>query len=447
MRLTLNSRPVLSGRWIVFAALIGAVVCIVGGLLVFGRSQTAPAAEQLRQAAGRQQVTPNDQLIWSYQETARTNPQNADARAILALAYLQKARETGDPSYYAKAGSVIDEALKIDPKHLDALIARGSLALARHQFAEALAIGLQARDIAPRVARTYGVIADAQIELGHYEEAVETVQSMVDTRPDLSSYTRVSYMRELYGDLDGAIDMMDRAVRAGGPSRENVEWTRVQLGNLYFAKGDLAGAERQYLVSLSVDPNYVYALAGLARVRAAQGDTAKAVELYQSAIDRNPLPEFVIALGELYQATGQARQAEQQYQLVRAMQQLLTSSGVDTDLELALFEADHGADPQAALALARRAYERRPGIKGADTLAWALYKTGRYDEAQSYAARSLVLGTKDASFYYHAGMIANARGDLKSARSYLEEAMKLNPHFSPLHVLEIDTVLSTLPTS
>lgn len=146
-----------------------------------------------------------------------------------------------------------------------------------------------------------------------------------------------------------------------------------------------------------------------------------------------PLPEFVIGLAETQEAIGRGADAAKQYELVRAMQQLFTANGVDTDLELALFDADHGHDPQATLALARAAYERRPSIKAADTLAWALLKAGRPVEAQPYAAEALRLGTRDALMLYHAGMIAQARGDAVAARDYLKRALDANPHFSPLY--------------
>ncbi|HWQ11763.1 MAG TPA: tetratricopeptide repeat protein [Roseiflexaceae bacterium] len=409
-------------------ALIGAATALSLSL----RGASLPPALPAPNAAQRP-VTRTDRLIWDYQEIVRREPQNVDAHAVLGAAYLQKARETADPAYYAKAGQVLDAALRLDGRHVDALVARGALALARHNFGEALALGEQARAISPDTARVYGVIADAQIELGMYEAAVETIQTMVDLRPDLGSYSRVAYARELYGDLGGAIEAMEQAVSAGGPAPENTEWTRVQLGNLHFARGDLAAAEAQYRRSLAMLPDYVYAQAGLARVRAAQGRTGEALALYRRAIERAPLPEFVIALGETLEAAGRRDEAAAQYELVRAMQRLFKAGGVDTDLELAQFEADHGADPQAALTMARAAYARRPGVKAADTLAWALHRAGAHAEARRYAEEALRLGTQDALMLYHAGMIARAQGDAAAARAYLGRALALNPHFSPLY--------------
>lgn len=436
------ARPTIA---VIGTALVLALGAGAFGLWQRGQAQpTAGAATQLQAAAGQRPVDKTDQVIWDYQQRVRQQPDDVQSYAVLGAAYMQKVRDTGDPSFYAKAQSVLDEALKRDPQNVEALIGAGTLANARHQFHEALQLGQQARAINPTVPRIYGVIADAQTELGQYDEAVQTLQTMIDMRPDLSSYSRISYARELHGDMQGAIEAMQEAVTAGGPATENSAWVRVQLGNLYFTQGDLAQAEQEYQRTLALLPDYVYAQAGLGRVRAAQGKLGEAIGLYQSAIARMPLPEFVIALGEAQQAAGHTTEANQQYELVRAMQQLFKSNGVDTDLELALFDADHGNDPAATVALARDAYARRPSVKAADTLAWALFKAGQAAEARRYADEALRLGTHDPLMLYHAGMIAQAQGDSAAARAWLGRALERNPSFSPLYAPQARQALANL---
>jgi tetratricopeptide (TPR) repeat protein len=443
--------PNIKLRWALPAgaiALAGAAIVLVvvlsrpGALL--GQS---PIAQQLSNAAAQRPVNRTDRLIWDTQEVLRENPNSVDAYAVLASLYVQKARDTGDPSFYAKAQSVLDQALKRDPQNVEALIGAGTLANARHQFREALQLGKQAKAINPTVPRIYGVIADAQTELGLYDDAVQTLQTMIDMRPDLSSYSRISYARELHGDIEGAVEAMQAAVTASGPATENSAWVRVQLANLYFTQGDLAHAEQEYQRTLTLLPNYVYAQAGLGRVRAAQGKLDEAIGLYQNAIARIPLPEFVIALGETQQAAGQAAEAAKQYDLVRAMQQLFKANGVDTDLELALFDADHGQAPAATVALARDAYARQPSVKAADTLAWALFKAGQTAEARRYADQALRLGTHDPLMLYHAGTIAQAQGDSVAARDWLTRSLERNPSFSPLYAPLARQALANLSTA
>ena len=216
---------------------------------------------------------------------------------------------------------------------------------------------------------------------------------------------------------------------------------RTQLGNLYFNTGDLERAEAEYQRTLQDRADYVYALAGLGRVRAAQGKMEEGIELLKQAVAIMPLPEFVIALGDLYKASGQQDAAAQQYQLVAAIETLHRANGVDMDMEIALFNADHDRNLEETVVLARTAYSNRPSIHAADVLAWALYKTGQYEEAQEYSNEALQLGTKDALKLFHAGMIARALGQEQAANQYLNQALTINPYFS---LLFVETAQQTL---
>jgi len=361
-----------------------------------------------------------------------TDPTDTEALLGLGFASYQLARETADPAEYARAEAAFGQVLAAEPADPDALIGMGTVALARHAFAAALSYGEQARALAPRSARTWGVIADALVELGRYPEAVEAVQTMVDLRPDLGSYARVSYIRELHGRLDGAIEAMEAAVAAGGPAVENTEYLRVVLGNLWFLGGDLDRAAAAYAASLERSPGYVFALAGMARVDAARGDLSAAIAGWQAAADQVPLPELLIGLGETQEAAGLTAESASTYQLVRDISALFAANGVQTDLELALFEADHG-DPARAVELGRAAWAETPNVKAADALAWALYAAGELDEARSMAEAALRLGSLEPSYTYHAGMIAAAQGDKEAARAWLGASLASNAAWSPLH--------------
>ena len=300
----------------------------------------------------------------------------------------------------------------------------------QHQFSDALTWGKKARPLNPSLARTYGVIGDAQIELGQYPEAILTFQQMVNLRPDLSSYARVSYARELFGDLEGAVEMMQKAIVAGGGYPENTAYLRVQLAGLYFTRGDLAAAAQENTEALRVVPEYAPALAGLGRVDAARGNYRTAIGRYQQAVNRMPLPEYVIALGDIQEAAGFPADAARSFDLARVQNRLYTANGVDIDVELALFEADHGGDLTRTLALARSAMDRRPSIRAADTLAWTLSQSGEHRAAQPLMQQALRLGTQDPLLFFHAGMIAHRLGDTDAARNYLAQAIALNPRFS-----------------
>jgi tetratricopeptide (TPR) repeat protein len=306
----------------------------------------------------------------------------------------------------------------------------GALAAARHDFAGALRWGLQAKALNPYNASVYGVIGDAEIELGRYHQAFATFQTMVDTRPDVSSYARVSYARELTGDVPGAIEAMKGAQAFAGSSAD-AAWAAYQVGDLYFNSGDLAAAAKAYRQGVALAPDYVPPHAGLARVAWARGDIQKAIDGFTWVTDRYPSPEYVTALGDLYAANGQAAEAEQQRQLVGVERRLFQANGVNVDLELALFDADHG-DPEGALTAARAEWARRHSILVADAYAWALYANADYRAAARYERTALSLGTKSALFEFHAGMIQWKLGNTAAARTFLRDAVDTNPHFSIL---------------
>lgn len=418
-----------------FACLILAVAIGVRLFLNFTTptqtpAPTVPAAVTIRGNMVHSAVDQDE--IAQLQAKLRQNPNDPSLYAQLGLAMLQKVRETADPTLYPQAQMAFDNALKRDPQQLDAITGQGILALARHDFKEALVWGQKAQALNPFRAQILGISVDGQVELGRYDEAVNTLQKMVDMRPDLASYSRVSYLRELYGDVDGAIKAMQTAVSGAVPGTEQWSWTQVQLGNLYFNRGDLTNAELIYRQVLQMKPDYAYAQAGLARVQAAQGNLKDAIATYAAVVKRLPLADMVITLGEWYEASGNQAAAKQQYDLVNVIQQLNASAGMNVDLELALFNANHG-DKVLAEKQARTVYGYRPTILAADTLAWALYQNGKYAEAQTYSEKALRLGTRDAMLHFHAGMIAAALQDKAKANEHLKLALTINPHFSALY--------------
>ena len=263
-------------------------------------SDSAPAPREPAPTVRARGGTPTDARIGRARAAVRAAPEDADGYTRLAAAYLQKVRETGDAGYYTRAGEAVDRALALAPGDPAALTERGTLALARHDFRGALRDGLRARRATPDLVRPYGVVADASIELGRYDEAERTLQRMIDLKPDLGSYARVSYFRELQGDLPGAVEAMRLAVSASGGAGENAAHVQTLLGGLELTRGRRAAAARSYRAALQSFRDYAPARAGLARLRPPR-DAAHAL---RGVVARLPLPEHAIALGEAELAAG-----------------------------------------------------------------------------------------------------------------------------------------------
>jgi tetratricopeptide (TPR) repeat protein len=384
-----------------------------------------------------------DDRVEALQAQVEGAPSDPEGYGQLGLAYLQQARESGDSSFYTKAEGVFRQALNLDPENFTATSGLGSLALGRHAFRKALELGRTARRINPTIARNYGVIADAQIELGRYAAAERTLQRWVDLKPDLSSYARVSYFRELNGDLRGALEAMRLAVSAGGESTENFSYVETLVGNLQLQRGAYGKAERAYRAVLEGDPEYAPAIAGLARLRAGRGELDAAIRMYRGVVEVLPLPEYVVALGEAEEAAGRVAASRRDYELVAAQIELLEANGVDTDVDLALLEADHG-NPDRAVVLGRRAWRAAPSVRSADAYSWALSHAGHPDAALRLSHEAMRLGSRDPSFLYHAGTIAERAGRPGRATALLSRLLVRSPRFSPLYAPRARAALEEL---
>ena len=428
----MRNRIVFTSAVVVAAA----VVALLGGLLRRSSSAAsaslsgAQAAEDFKSGFALNASTAS--LVADLQSRLRANPDDEHSYALLGLAYEQRARETGDPSWYPKAEGVLRRALELDPKDSLAVGGLGSLALSRHRFLDALVLGDQARALNPYSAQPWGVIGDAQVELGRYRQAFASFDRMNKLRPSLSSYARVSYGRELIGHTPGAIRAMKLAVDAATGAAEPTAWTHVQLGKLYFNHGRYRSAELEYRLALQAFPGYAYGLDALAQVLGATGRRRQAIAAERQAVNAIPLPQYVATLGDLYRVTGRPAPARRQYELIGAIERLLNANGVKTDLEIALFQVDHGISLHHAVVRARLARAERPSIDGDDVLAWALARNGRCAEALPHSQAALRLGTQDALKFFHRGMIERCLGHAQTARTWFRRALELNPHFSLL---------------
>ncbi len=419
-----------------FALLITGLTMAFGPTLAQQSATVAPvAADPIAQlASGPSQARGDtDKLIATSQATAKQNPNDHDAYSRLGLAYLVKTRETNDPTYYSQAEAAFKKALEIAPGDYNALAGTGSLDLSRHLFSDALEWGKKAKAARPSNSFAYGVMGDAYNELGQYEDAVKSIQQMVDLRPDQTSYSRVSYERELHGDVPGAISAMKQAVTSGAPAAENTAWCGVQLGNLYFNSNNMAEADRSYSQALASYPNYVHAMAAQAQLRWAQGKSDDALKLLNKVVTDIPLPQYVSQLGDLYADMGDTSNANKQYELTMFVFKTQENGGVDVSIEKAMFMADHDMSLPDSLALAEKAAKTRQDVHTLDSYAWVQYKSGRYQEALVTQKQAMRLNTQNPLFYYHLGMIYDKLGDAKNARLNVQKALDMNPYFSILH--------------
>jgi tetratricopeptide (TPR) repeat protein len=414
--------------------LIAAVV-LGGALLVTAGALLVPWGDRTPPRPGDRDTDP----IAAAQRRLQRLPGDWNTWAELGIAYVQRARVTGNQSDYPLAQQALDRSLRVRPRdNATALTGLGALAAARHDFPAALRHGRAALAVDPYRAAALGVVADALTELGRYDEAFTTVQRMVDLRPDTASYARASYAWELRGDVARATDAMRRALNAA-PGSPDAAFARLHLGQLAFDSGDLDAAADHVAAGLRIAPGDPGLRAAGARIRAARGDLAGAVAGYRAVLATVAEPAYAAELGDVLAAAGDPRAAGEQHARARAAWAAEARRGHPPEAAPALFAADH--DDPAALDAARRFHARQPGIAADDAVAWALRAAGRPAEALRHADRALRLGTRSALMHYHRGMILADLGHRAEARTELTTALRINPYFS---VRDAGTARATL---
>ncbi|HJQ13132.1 MAG TPA: tetratricopeptide repeat protein, partial [Anaerolineales bacterium] len=314
----------------------------------------------------------------------------------------------------------------------------------QHEFTPALELAQQVYEGNPSITEALVTVGDAQLALGNYAEAEAAYKELSEENATPPVLARLAAFEELKGNPQQALELMRHAagdaLQAGG-TKEGVAWYVLRVGDIYFNMGQPKEAGRYYEAALRVFDGYHLALAGLGKVRAAQGKYEEAIAYYQQASGIIPQPDYLAALGDLYSLTSQPEQAQIQYETVEYIGKLAELNKQIYNRQLANFYSDHDLHLEEALDLALAELESRKDIYGYDAVAWAQYKNGNFEEAQTSMKHAMALGTRDARLYYHAGMIEHALGNEDAARHFLEEAKAVNPYFS---ILDADHLLKTL---
>ena len=378
----------------------------------------------------------------SLQERLREVPRDDRAWATLALAYVEQGRVTGDASWYPKAQQAARRSLSLDSDD-NALghSVSAALAAARHDFGGALRQVRTALSIDSYDDTGLAVRVDALTELGRYPAASVAARVADSRRPSIATATRYAYQLELRGELEESASVLRRAV-SNATHGERAEVLTL-LADLDRREGRLDASGREVRQALRERPGHLPALVALARLHVALGDLDAAATTWATVVRRLPTGEHLTELGELELVRGRPAAARQQFSVVDASVRLLQEGGVDTDLETALFETDHG-DASQALASARAEWGRRQSIHVADAYAWALHRQGRDAQALRLARSATRLGTQEARLWLHRGRIEAALGLSRAARSSLERGLAADPGVSPWQAEQARAALRSL---
>lgn len=385
-------------------------------------------AAQQGTVADESAVSPAQRSIAVAQKQIEKSPKDYEAYNALALALSRRAREVSDPRYYDQAEAALQKSFAIAPDNFDGQRTHVWLLLGKHEFAAALDEAKKLNAKLPDDVMTYGFLTDANVELGNYNDAETAADWMLRLRPgNLPGLTRAAYLREIYGNVEGSLELMQMAFDSTQPNEvEDAAWILTQMAHLKLSQGDTASAEKLLNQALTMFPGYHYALGNLAKVRVQQHRYQEAVTVLQQRYQAAPHAENLFDLAEALQLSGRIGEAKQAFSEFEAKSLAETNRADNSNHELIFYYADFAHQPSKALEVAQHEIARRHDVFTLDTYAWALYANGQYAEAQKQMQKALAVGIQNANMFRHAGQIELKCGNRTAAQDYLRRATMLN---------------------
>lgn len=382
------------------------------------------------------------------------NPEDHKSAIALVNTYILEGRATGNIAYYDKAAmNVIENVLAKDASNYEAICLKALVELSQHHFAEGLATASKAVQLNANSAFAYGLLVDANIEMGQYPAALEAADKMVSARPDLRSYSRIAYLREIHGDLPGAIAAMQLAIAAGVPAEESTEWCRSQLGRLYESTGQKDSAILQYRLSLAARPDYANALVGIARIAEFDQQKDSAIFYFEKAAAVSNDLGIKQGLATVYSTTNQEKSNTLMQQVIDEMSDLSEQAIKDptvghySDRELA-YAWLQNVNTKKALEHALAEYNRRPmNIDVNETVAWVHYRSNNFEIAIPFIQRAMITKSRNPGLLCIAGLIFCKTGDLEKGRLFLNAGLSRQPIIAQDVLIESKRMLASLTTN
>lgn len=413
-----------------FAAVCGAAAVVLGG--GWGSREVAArsaGAEHLASLVEQFSTGSSADVVSQLEASVAADPSSGRTHALLGVAYQQLFRETARPEYLSRARTSLEAAAELDEEDFTTQIGLAQVSATQHRFRAAERHARRALQLESENVAALGTLGDALLELGRYAEAFTAYDRAAAQGPSVGAYARVARARELLGRSDGALDALELAIEAGSGIREQKAWALMRYGGVLLSRGRVESAEKAFHRSLALQPRFPHARAGLARVAAVRDETTSAIDRLETVLRDVPSAEYATELGDLYLSLGADERADRAYDRARDFEQRLARNGVRTLLASASLDVDRGLRLRSALARARQAYREAPNVETEDLLAWALARNGLCAEARMWSQRSLELGTRDATFFFHRGMIERCLGNPAATR-WFAEAIATDPGFS-----------------
>jgi tetratricopeptide (TPR) repeat protein len=372
-------------------------------------------------------LSPAEQNIANAREAIARKPEQYQGYNVLAAALVRRAQETSDSNYYAQAEAALEKSLQFAPNNFETEKIRVSILLGRHEFPAALEAAQALNKKVPDDVMVYGLLTDANMELGNYKDAEVAAQWMLNLRPgNLPALTRAAKLRELFGDVEGAYELRELALQSTSPADvEERASLLTQMGHLRLASGSANAAEKLLQQAISLVPNYPSALEELAKIRIAETQFTEAVALLEHRYQAMPRAGNLYDLAEALRLAGRLEEAKQAFADFEVKSLAEATAKDNSNRKLVFYYADRVRNPARALKVAKEEFRWRHDVLTLDAYAWALHVNGLDAEARKQIEIALATGIRDASMFRHAGEIASKLGDASAAESYLKQSAGL----------------------
>jgi tetratricopeptide (TPR) repeat protein len=396
-------------------------------LVLYLMAANFSGAQSVAAAAGAA-LSPAEQSMAQARKSIAENPAQFQGYNLLATALVRRAQETSDPNFYTQAKAAVRKSQQLAPNNFDTGKMQVSILLGEHDFPAALDAAQALNKRVPDDVMVYGLLTDANMGLGNYKDAEDAAQWMLNLRPgNLAALTRTARLREIYGDTEGAYELMELAFQSTSPAdKEERASLLTQMGQLRLTSSSTDSAEKLLQKALALIPNYPSALGTLAQVRIAQKQFAQAADLLEKRYKAAPHAESLYDLAEALHLAGRQDEAKRAFADFETKSLAESGTRDNSNRKLVFYYADHARQPAKALEVAREEYGWRHDVYTLDAYAWALHVNGQDAEARKQIETALAVGIRDASLFRHAGEIALKAGDTAAAESYLKQSAGLN---------------------
>ena len=372
--------------------------------------------------------------VWS--ANVAKEPRDFISATTLASLYYSRGRLSGDLADEQKALQFAQTAVGVAPSEAGGRAMEAAILYYLHDFAgaQSKAAALY-RDDATQLG-ALATMADATLELGDIAGARAEYDKLSGLAKGTAVDIRLARLAYVTGQPDHALALAqqarDEATKdvAGGGSAD-LGFYDYAVGEYARTAGDVTTARAAFAAALAVRATDLGSLVGLARIDAYEGRTTQAIAALQTAAAIAPQPETVGLLGDLLAGSGDATGAAKQFATVRFIEKLGEIQSTVYDRVILRFELDHGGVTGAVLAQAQASLKARPDYTGYDTVAWALFRLGRYDEAATQITSATANGAADARVIFHRGAIELAQGKTDAGRADIQRALALGPALDP----------------